>query len=329
MKAKNILTINGREYDAITGAPINSETSTKSDKATKASSEHVGIADISFKKPPQVSRQKSPHAAVHKKPQRSQTLHRSALKRPILTKHVNGATEQITRSPSISKFAKAKAEPVSLSAKPMATKPQATAQPAKPHLAVSNNASATTKSSKEIKEMLIKERLAEAEAKDNESKQEKRGLFRRNPKLMTIMSSTLAVLLLGGYITYINLPNISMRVAASHAGIDADLPEYKPQGYNLEGPIAYTPGEVAVSYKSSSGPAKYTVKQKKTNWDSQAVLDNFVNKQASAYVTYQEQGLTIYSFNNEAAWVNGGILYTIEGDAQLSSDQVLRIATSL
>ena len=59
------------------------------------------------------------------------------------------------------------------------------------------------------------------------------------------------------------------------------------------------------------------------------MLDNFVTKKTGTYLTYQERGLTIYSFGDQAAWVNGGLLYTIDGDAPLSSEQLLNIAASM
>jgi hypothetical protein len=60
------------------------------------------------------------------------------------------------------------------------------------------------------------------------------------------------------------------------------------------------------------------------------VLDNYVKEKAGDnYITYNERGLTIYTYNSNAAWVNNGVLYTIDGDAPLSSDQIRRIATSL
>jgi len=183
-------------------------------------------------------------------------------------------------------------------------------------------------SSKELKELLIKERLAEVDTADAPKKKH-RSWFRRQPKLTTILTSTLAILLLGGYLTYINLPNISMRVAATRAGIAATFPSYNPDGYSFHGPITYSPGEVAIDFKSNTNNQNFTVDQKASNWDSQAVLDNLVNKETDSYLTYQQQGLTIYAFNNKAAWVNGGLLYTIEGSATLSSDQILHIATSM
>lgn len=180
----------------------------------------------------------------------------------------------------------------------------------------------------ELKDQLIKERLAEvgnAPAK----KDKKTRWLGRQPRLVTILSSTLALLILGGYLTYITLPSISLKVAASRAGVNAAMPEYKPDGYSLDGPITYSPGEVVISYKSNTNDSGYKLIQKATNWDSQAVLDNYVTKLTDNYLTFQERGVTVYTFGNRAAWVNGGLLYTVDGNASLSSDQILRLATSL
>ena len=60
------------------------------------------------------------------------------------------------------------------------------------------------------------------------------------------------------------------------------------------------------------------------------MLANFVEPKAgTAYSTAETNGLTIYTFGQNAAWVNGGILYTITGNAPLSADQIQHIATSL
>lgn len=120
-----------------------------------------------------------------------------------------------------------------------------------------------------------------------------------------------------------------MRVAASNAGINASFPGYKPDGYSLNGPITYAPGEVDINYRSNTSDGNFTLTQKSSNWDSQGVLDNYVRKQTSTYLTFQQRGVTVYTFANKAAWTNGGLLYTIDGDANLSSDQILRLATSL
>jgi hypothetical protein len=85
-----------------------------------------------------------------------------------------------------------------------------------------------------------------------------------------------------------------------------------------------------MKFASNSGPQNFTLNQKKSSWDSSAVLDNYVKQKAGEnYITYNERGLTIYTYGSDAAWINNGVLYTINGDAPLSSDQIRHIATSM
>jgi preprotein translocase subunit SecD len=155
----------------------------------------------------------------------------------------------------------------------------------------------------------------------------------RNPKMkrfVGVASASLAILLLGGYFTYLSMPALSTRVAATQAGIAASYPGYQPSGYSLSGPVAYQQGKVTMTFAANAGPATYTLEQTKSGWDSSAVLDGYVAPQAGAdYETTTSNGLTIYTYANHAAWVNRGIFYTISGDAPLSNDQIQRIATSL
>jgi len=160
--------------------------------------------------------------------------------------------------------------------------------------------------------------------------QTKLSLKKRFPRLFSVASASFAVLILGAYVTYLNLPTISIHVAAAHAGIDASYPDYRPDGYRLSGLIASSDGEVSMKFAANAGPQNFTIKETKSSWDSTAVLENYVKpKTAGEYVTYNENGLTIYTYDNNAAWVNGGILYKIDGDAPLSNEQIRRIATSL
>lgn len=153
---------------------------------------------------------------------------------------------------------------------------------------------------------------------------------KRYPRILSVSSAGLALLLLGGYFTYINMPSLSTRVAAAQAGINATYPSYHPDGYSLSGAVAYNQGEVHMKFASNAGPQSFTVDQTKSSWDSSAVLENYVTKKVGEnYITYNEHGLTIYTFGGDAAWVNGGILYTISGDAPLSGDQIRHIATSM
>lgn len=342
------ITINGRLYNALTGEPIGQEPGQTAPKAA-APAKMKTFSDIGPRRPdiqraavakaPARAHPAHPAAhAVHRKPQRAQTLNRQAIQKPAAPAAEATTSEQsITRSPLITRFKPAVIQPAPQVASkpsdaplepPSVTPPNTT--PLHPSVlkAMQHKASqAPAKhTSKQLKEMLIKERLAEV---GEEPKVARKGLFTRQPKLASILVSSLSLLILGGYFTYINLTNISMRVAASRAGISASMPQYRPDGYSLNGPITYAPGEVAINYKSNTNEAAFTLTQKSSNWDSQGVLDNYVRKQTSTYLTFQQRGITVYTFNNQAVWTNGGLLYSVDGDASLSSDQVLRLATSL
>lgn len=152
---------------------------------------------------------------------------------------------------------------------------------------------------------------------------------RRTSRMLSFASMALSLLLLAGYFTYINLPNISVRVAAAQAGINASYPSYKPDGYRLAG-VNYDRGSVSMEFAANAGPQSYTVTQQQTAWDSTAVKENYVKTNwGDDVVPYSERGLIIYAHEGNAAWVNGGILYTITGDAPLSASQVRSIAGSL
>jgi len=126
------------------------------------------------------------------------------------------------------------------------------------------------------------------------------------------------------------MPSWSVHVAAGQAGIDATYPEYRPDGYSLDGPVTYNDGQVTIDFAANTGSSKFSLKQSKSSLDSSAVLDSIVHKKVGdKYITNQERGLTIYTYDGNATWVNAGILYSIDGNAPLSSEQIRRIATSL
>lgn len=362
MKGKNTITINGRLYDALTGLPVKEEVPRPASaahhrphpapahKKPGVSGPHRAFSDIAPSRQPLASVSKVDAAkteqpaanSVHKPLQKTTTLNRTAVKRPAA---LSIARPKTTRSPHISKFGPSlsmyapKLQPVTEEVQDVPA-PDQPEQPVVHPVAARaaqrrslENIQAQAKaeaaqSSKELKEQLIKARLSEVDASKNQ-KRARGGRLAVQPRIATVVTSALTLLLLGGYLTYINLPNLSMRVAATRAGIAARFPNYQPDGYRFDGPIQYAPGQVTINFRSNTNDNKFTVTQKASNWDSQSVLDNLVNKESSAYLTYQERGLTIYTYNNKATWVSGGLLYSVEGNAQLSSEQVLKLATSI
>ena len=185
-------------------------------------------------------------------------------------------------------------------------------------------------SSQAIKQSAISEAFEKSREDDKKSKKSrgirKRRVFAR--RFAGIFAGFAVVFLAAGYLTYLNLPNISTRIAAVQGGINASLPQYVAQGYQLNG-LAYFDGE-SVNLNYSNGKNSYTLKQSESAWDSVALLENYVEKTwNSKYSTYQEKGLTIYkNEENQAVWINDGKLYAIESQENLSGEEIRKIATS-
>jgi hypothetical protein len=134
---------------------------------------------------------------------------------------------------------------------------------------------------------------------------------------------------MGSYIWLQNYPKLAIQNASNQAGVSASLPSYLPSSYNLSS-TKTSPGQVSLSFSSPGAPDILKIDQHRTTWDSSSLLDNVVAHQTDDYSTVQGQGLTIYIFGqNQAAWVNHGIWYSIAGAAKLSRDQILKIAYSL
>jgi hypothetical protein len=317
MQANKTVEINGRLYDAVTGLPI--------DTSTKSNEKPVSPAIVK-RRAAEVAAQ-----SIHTQTQRSQTLHRRAAKKvvPGIAKRPKaGLHMDITRSSKVTRFAP---HPVAVpTKKPTATPdlaPKAHPLAALAHARMSKPivSAPAPKTSKQIKDEAIAKAITTPTVKPAKSK---RGFHWS--RRFTIITAIFAVLIIGAYLTYVNIPSISVGFAASQAGITATYPQYKPDGYHLSQPVTYSDGTVTLKFKSNSDNSQYSVIQTRSSWDSSAILTNIVKKAAGDnYVTTQESGLTIYSYNNNATWVNGGILYTIESNAPLSGDQIRHIATSL
>ena len=308
--AEHTVTINGTQYDAHTGLPI---TLALSAPPTPAPETHANTIHVSAQKSQTLNR-----AVVQKHAPSPKVVHQD-----IVTRR----RANVAKSPNVSRFASDPAfrkAPKTTTADIMATT-HPTVQKAHARVAA-NKQPVAHKSSQTLKHEVVAKALANSK-KPTSSKQ---SLKRRFPRVFSAATASLAVLVLGGYLTYLNMPTISIRVAAVQAGIDASYPDYRPNGYRLSGPIAYNDGEVSMRFAATAGPQNFSITEKKSSWDSTAVLENYITPKAGDdYITYTEGGLTIYTYDNKAAWVNGGILYTIDGDAPLSNDQIRRIATSL
>ncbi|HEX7483545.1 MAG TPA: DUF4367 domain-containing protein [Candidatus Saccharimonadales bacterium] len=315
--SKQTVTINGVIYDVLTGMPI---------KKAPTAATHFTTNDS----------QHSQH--VHHTTQKSTTLHRATVKKAAPTKAHQVARPVVQKSPSITRFAphpagiKSAAKPsrhmdIGPVAHPLAVTAHNKIQAAKQTATAAVAPKPAVKPSHIIKKEVIAEALDKAPRHNAKVKRVKQP--RNHSRHLSIASASLALIMLAGYFTYLNMPNLSVRVAAAQAGFDATYPGYRPDGYRVN-KVAYTDGQVGIQYLANGSSQGFTVKQEKSSWDSSALLANYVEPAShGGYIPHSEHGITIYVFNNNAAWVNDGIRYTIEGNAPLSSEQILDLATSM
>lgn len=188
---------------------------------------------------------------------------------------------------------------------------------------------------KERKDQAIQQALknmARAEAKqvDFGAPEPKKQHFWQKRRFAIATGMAVVSLALLGYLVHLNLPDLSVRVAAMQAGISRVYPGYLPSNYRLDGTVKEDNGTITMSFKNDIGKV-FTITEQKSSWNSVAVLANYVKKNwGDDYSIAKGQGLTIYVADSKAAWVNGGVLYVIDGeDAGLNSGDLHDIAVSL
>ena len=190
-------------------------------------------------------------------------------------------------------------------------------------------------SAQELKERAIQQALRKVSTMDSgadnaELKGGKKQHIWKKKRFALITSAAVIALVVLGYLVSVNLPDISVRVAAMRAGIEKTYPGYLPSSYRLDGLVKEENGRITMSFKNDRGQS-FTLMEEKSSWDSAAVLTNYVAKNwGASYSIAKGQGLTIYVSGSNAAWVNGGVLYTITDETNtLTSNDLHDIAVSL
>lgn len=346
-KAHTVIELNGKRYDALSGKVLSSTQTSKSHSTVSSGGKHI---DGFGSKAPKTRPAHKPAAALkaHHQPERSRTLMRNVVKKPeagpikspvlandqpaIIHSGEDKAravrASNTDKNPHVSKFGmdikvNKKFSPALTVKEPPKHEPAITSAnlPSKhgqAHTNPFNNAlkNATAHTEPKIKKPALKERAAKK--------------LRISTRVLNIGASSLAVLLLVGFITYQNMPNLSLRVAAARAGVDAHLPGYRPAGFSLRGPVQTNPGQVTLTYHSNSDQRQFSVNQKSSNWNNDSLVNNYVAVNNRPYQTYQDNGRIIYIYDeHNATWVDKNVWYLVEGNSSLNSDQLLRIANSL
>ena len=148
-------------------------------------------------------------------------------------------------------------------------------------------------------------------------------------RFSTIMATAGAMAIIVGLGVYISLPTISVKLAASRAGINAKNP-YALSGYSLDNNIAAQPGKVTISYKSASGNGGYSVTQESDKSTTDYALRLNVSRQnGGSYQEMDVNGKTVLLYGNKATWLAGDMRYTIDGSDMMDSNQLRSIVKSL
>lgn len=354
--------INGRKYNAHTGELLKSIDSTVS-KTTKAVSAagRGTLQDISRSSSTAVSR-------VRRTTERSQTLIRQAVKKPAkaaaVKKVVNNQAMSEIKAPShakakpiITKYDKARlSRAQSVEQSKLVSKfsgasknldlthPQKTAVRHIDQLAVKPAPKTASKQTAPVRpagrptspaHSILEQGLKNAQShnqklatSNKKTKSGKKSFFKT--KVASYSAGALAFLLLTGFFAYQNIPNLSMRYASARSGITASIPGYQPSGFSLSNKIQYNPGQITLNFSSNSDDRDFSITQRETSWNSDALLSGYVSTKTDQIQKYEDKGRTIFLYgDNSATWVNGGVWYDINGNSQLNSDQLIRIATSM
>lgn len=367
-KNASIIEINGNRYDAVSGQLMGAVRKAAAQVKSPVGGVIDGLSrkpHLSRVSPVKVLSKNAEEATpkrlqyktptVRQRAQHSQTLMRGAVKRPALTNSgvvagiraskartisVNPArafhAKTIVKNAKVERFGKIMPSVSSTSRKVAGPKLVSGVRSASPaNISAKSVAvplpSMITSASHQQLERLLDHALINANSHQQTLRAKTKGWrrIRCAPQWLSIGSALLVVLLVGGFFAWQNIPQLSMRVASTKAHVDASVPAYTPSGYSLAGPVKASDNKVTASYKAP-GNSSFAITQQASSWDSSSVAASAVPSNTQVQ-TSQVNGTTVYIYGNQndAKWVNHGVLFSIQDKANLSSDQILKIANSL
>lgn len=346
---RNTITINGKVYDTSTGAVVNNSAVKSSDgiiAAPKAPPKHAQAA---------AARTATSSKSVHSSLTRSKTLMRRVVQKPAEpvarpskahpALHTNNGTgspysanvstvpasrlkhaQQTSKSTLVNHFNAGQNHVVVKRTEAVRVK----TAPAK----ATHHTPKTAPRTQSDKDVLLSAAMLRSMSHEQPNVQLSKRRHRvahkfgLSPTFVTISAAVIAVIAIGGFVAYQNIPQFAMQIAASKAGIAARLPGYHPQGFALADAITYSTGKVTYSYRARDNRS-YQVTQTRSDFNSESLASVLGASTEDTSTPYQVRGRTVYiSEGSNATWVDGGIWYAIEGNSVLSTDQLLKIVAS-
>ncbi len=150
----------------------------------------------------------------------------------------------------------------------------------------------------------------------------------RHDRMKSALAGIAAILVVGSFITYLNMPKIELQVASAKAGFRVNNPAYSPDNsYSLANGITASKNKVEMTY--ASGKSSYKITQSTSDLSSTALLAQLRSTKGDPDRIISDSGRTVYYYHDSSSWVSGGVQYTLDNNANLSSVDVARIASSI
>jgi hypothetical protein len=350
-KTNSTVEVNGTSYDARSGKMLSpKKLMNKSYGSSKKLVDGFVVAGHhQAKKVRDMPAKALPKAEnLHKRAQQSTTLMRHAVKKPTaqtthetepakrpshnVPAHRQGRAKTVERHAQVNRFGfmpnRAKtdrAKPTEVIKVEASYRDQAIAPPRPPSMV-------TSASHKKL-EQLLDEALVQADAHKNMMK--RTGRVRRFkaldmvPRWLGITSAIIIIIAVAFWLLWQNLPAVAVHVAAARAHVNAAVPTYTPEGFSMAKRLEYNQGAVTLQFKDKSDKS-FTLTQKASDLNSAALPSGYLPAKQTVQ-TSMIGGTTVYIYGdqNNAAWVNHGVLYKLNNSAGLPADQVLKIVQGL
>lgn len=276
---------------------------------------------------------------THRQVQSSTTLNRKYVRRPQKTAVTT--TRAVRKSPQIQRFAQLVAKTNQQQRMVDAVQPHPVqtkvAQRTQVRAGMTSSSVSPRPTAKQLKDQAIQKALAAASlpskesavADDDKQLQKTKHHFGIGRVVLALSCAAAAVFAIV-YFVNLNMPDISLKVAAIQTGIEATYPSYIPRDFSLSGIVSEN-GKISLNFSNGSTGETYTITEENSSWDSNALLMNYVKEvYGDNYTVVRERGLTIYISGSNASWANGGIVYKLTADSGvLTKKQISSIATSL
>lgn len=151
-------------------------------------------------------------------------------------------------------------------------------------------------------------------------------------RMVSYGAGAVAVLAISGFLGVQNADNIQFKLATNSAGFAATMPSYQPHGFAMDSVRTYN-GYVGLKYVADTiqGSRSYAITEKPSSWNSSTLLTSILaNGETASYRVVEKAGRTVYVYgNNQAAWVNNGILYQLVSTGTLGNHEIGQIAASM